>query len=176
MEHKSGGYSISKWWTRYSYQRNFMGTRRFGKKRIILLHIDLRPSRQSRNRCIRSKISRNNLDRWRVEFGAITTPKGSRWTTKQLYNQVPQTVRGSWSQFVGVVRVAVSRQWEPARDRRLGPWGPRLSSTAEWGGKCCYDQRNLGSICCSLFRLQLTSYTQSFRNPFANNLWEVYFF
>ena len=34
---------------------------------------------------------------------------------------------------------------------------------AEWQKKCCSSQRNLGSICCSLFSLQLTSNTQPFR-------------
>ena len=36
----------------------------------------------------------------------------------------------------------------------------------------------MGSICCSLFNLQLTSHTQYFRNPFAtlsNKVSEVYF-
>ena len=47
----------------------------------MLLHIDLRPSRQSRNWCIRSKISRYNLDRGRVEFGANAMPTGSRWVS-----------------------------------------------------------------------------------------------
>ena len=44
--------------------------------------------------------------------------------------------------------------------------------------KCCYSQRNLGSICCGQFRLQLTSHTQPFHKPFAtfsNKVWEVYF-
>ena len=39
------------------------------------------PSRQSRNRCIRSKISWYSLDRGRVDFGANVTFTGSRWVT-----------------------------------------------------------------------------------------------
>ena len=96
---------------------------------------------------------------------------------KQLYNLVPQTVRVSWSQLVEVpVAVRSSENQLPAEG--LGPQDPRLSSPAEWETKCCYSQRNWGSICCSLFSLQVTSHTQPFRNSFAtlsNKVWEVYF-
>ena len=43
------------------------------------VHIDHRPNRQSRNRSIRSKISRYILDRGRVEFGENVTLTGSKW-------------------------------------------------------------------------------------------------
>ena len=75
---------------------------------VTLKHIDLRPSRQSRNRCIRSTISRYNLDRWRVEFRAIATPTGSRWPSNNYITRwhnlsqldgVRVAVRGSENQL-----------------------------------------------------------------------------
>ena len=142
---------------------------------LYVEHIDLRPSRQSRNRYIRSKISRYNLDRGWVEFGAIATHKGSRWTSN---NDITRCHR-----HFGLVGVSCSwslscssRQWEPASSRGLGPSGPPVEQPSRKRKKCCYSRRNLGSICCSVFSLQLTSHTQPFRNPFDNNVWEVYFF
>ena len=74
---------------------------------------------------------------------------------KKLYNRVPQTAWVSWSENQ-LLRTPVE---QPSRMRK----------------KCCYSQRNLGSICYSLFCLQLNSHTQSFHNPFENKVWEVYF-
>ena len=82
---------------------------------------------------------------------------------KHLYNPVPQTVWVSW------------RQWKPAPDRGLAPSGPPVEQLSRMRKKCCYSQRNLGSICCSLFLLQFTSHTEPFRNPFEKKFWEVYF-
>ena len=84
---------------------------------------------------------------------------------KQLYNPVPQTVRVSWSQLVGV-RVAVRCSENQLPAEGLGPQDPRLSSPAEWEKKCCYSQRNWGSIYCSLFSLQLTSHDTTLSQPF----------
>ena len=70
-----------------------------------------------------------------------------------------------------------SRQWEPASSRGIGPSGPPVEQPSGMRKKCCYSQRNLGSVCCRLFSLQLTSHTQPFRHPFAtlsNKVWEVY--
>ena len=85
---------------------------------------------------------------------------------QQLYNLVPQTVRVSWSQFVGV-RFAVRGSENQLETEGLGPQDPRLSSPAEREKECCYNQMNWGSICYSLFSLQLTSHRQSFHNPLA---------
>ena len=73
---------------------------------------------------------------------------------KQLYNLVPQTVWVSSSCSRG------SENQLPAEG--LGPQDPRLSSPAEWERSAAIV-RNLGSICCSLFSLQLASHTQPFR-------------
>ena len=113
-----------------------------------------------------------------IEFSVDAYAHRKQVDVKQLYNQVPQTVWVSW------VRVAVPvgdkmPEWEPAPDRGLGPSGPTVEQPSRMRKKCCYGQRNLGSICCSLFRLQLTSHTQPllkpFCNPFENKVWEVYF-
>ena len=103
---------------------------------------------------------------------------------KQLYNRVPRTAWVSWSQLVGVScswsSSCSSRQWEPAPDRELAALSdPRLSGPAEWGRGAAIIQRNLGSICCSLFpsqtHLSHIILSQPFRNPFENKVWEVYF-
>ena len=58
--------------------------------------------------------------------------------------------------------------------QRAGPSGPPVEQPSRMRKKCCYSQRNLGSKCCSLFSLQLTSHTQPFHN-YSNKVWEVYF-
>ena len=94
----------------------------------------------------------------RVEFGADATPTRSRWMSNNNITQCHrqfELVGGScsWSSSCS------PRQWEPAPSKGLGPLDPRLSSPAEWEKKWYYSQRNWGSICCSLFSLQLTSHT-----------------
>ena len=98
---------------------------------LIFLNIDLRPSCQSRNRCIRSKISRYNLDHGRVEFGAIATPTGSRcssnnyitWCHRQLESEL-ESVSCSSS-----CSSSCSENQLPAGSS--GSQDPRLSSPAE---------------------------------------------
>ena len=85
---------------------------------------------------------------------------GKQVDVKQLYNPVPELESVSWSSS------CISRQWEPAPSKGLGPSGPPVEQPSRMRKKCCYSQRNLGSICSSLFSLQLTSHTQPFRNPF----------
>ena len=100
----------------------------------------------------------------RVEFGAIATPTGSRWMAN---NYITRSHRQF--ELVGVRgrqrSVRGSENQLPAEG--LGLQDPRLGSLAEWEKKSCSSQRNWGSICCSLFRLQLTSHTQPFHNPSA---------
>ena len=74
-------------------------------------------------------------------------------------------------ELVGV-RVAVPvgdkmPEWEPAPNRELGPSGPTVEQPSRMKKKCCYGQRNLGSICGSLspsptHLSHITNY-----NPFA---------
>ena len=97
------------------------------------------------------------VDRGWVEFGANATLKGSRRVSNNYITRCH-----SWSQLVGV-RVAVwsSENQPPAEG--LGPQAPGWAAQ-QMRKKCCYSQRNLGSICCSLFSLLLTSHN----NPFAS--------
>ena len=140
---------------------------------IWYCNINLRPSRQSRNRCIRSKTSRYNLDLWTGWIRWRCDAHKKQVDVRQLYNPVPQTVWVSWSQFVGV-RVAVRGNENQLETEGLGPQDPGWAAQQN-EEEFCYDQRNLGSVCCSLFRLQLTSHTQPFCNPSENKVWEVYF-
>ncbi len=123
------------------------------------------------NRCIRSKISRYNLDRGRVEFGAIATPTGSRWMSNNYITGCQRR-----RELVGVSYLEFELQFEAvgtsSQQRACGPQWPPVEQPSRMRKKCCYSQ---GSICCSLFRLQLTSHTQPFRNPFENKVWEEYF-
>ena len=76
---------------------------------------------------------------------------------KQWYNAVARRV-----ELVGVKQLKFELQFDAVRissQQRAGPQDPRLSSPPEWEKKCCWRQRNLGSICYSLFSLQLTSHT-----------------
>ena len=120
---------------------------------------------------------RYNLNRGLVEFGAFATPTESRWGSNNYITQCHRQhqlvgVSGSW------ISSCSSRQWEPSPSKGLAPSGPPFEQSSRMRKKCCYSKRNLGSICCSLFSLQLTSHTQTFLNPFAtlsNKVWDVYF-
>ena len=84
-----------------------------------------------------------------------------------IYNPVPQIVRVSWNQLVGV--------WVAVRgSENLLPGNP-AEQPSRMRKKCCYSQRKFGSICYSLFRLQLTSHTQPFRNPFEKSVRGIFF-
>ena len=97
---------------------------------------------------------------WRVEFGAISVPIGSRWMSNNY------TTGFHWQlDLVGFSLFEFELQFEAVRtsSRQRTP----VEQPSRIKKMCCYDQRSLGSICCSLFRLQLTSHTQLFRKPFA---------
>ena len=100
-----------------------------------------------------------------VEFGADAMPTRSRWASNNYITWCHRQfklvgVSCSWSLSCSL------RQWEPAPSRGLGLSGPPVEQLSRMRKKCCKRQKNLGSICCSLFRPQLTSHTQPFRNPF----------
>ena len=104
--------------------------------------------------------SRYSLNLWTGWIRCNCDAHGKRVCGKQVYNPVPQTV-----ELVGVSyrwsSSCSSRQWEPAPSRGLGPSGPQAEQPRRIRKKCCYGQRNLGSICCSLFNSPLT------HNPFV---------
>ena len=144
------------------------------RRYLSIVTYDLRHRRQSRNRCIRSKISRYNLDRGRVKFGAIATPAGSRWSSNDYITRMTQTAWESWGQLVGV-RVAVRGSENQLPAEGLGLQDPRLSNPAEWERCAAKDRGTWGLYVavCSVSNSPLT------HNPFAtlsNKVREVYFF
>ena len=78
---------------------------------------------------------------------------------KQLYNPAPQTVWVCWRQLQLEFELQFEAVRTSSRQRACGPQWPPVELPCRMRKKCCYSQRNLGSICCSLFRLQLTSHT-----------------
>ena len=69
-----------------------------------------------------------------------------------------------------------SRQWEPAPDRGLAALNdPRLSSPVEWEWSAAKTRGRWGQYVAVCSRLQLTSHTQPFRDPYENKVWEVDF-
>ena len=119
------------------------------------------------------------ISTWAVgvfDFGADAYAHRKQTDVKQLYNQVPQT---AWvSQFKFQLQLeSVGTRWESAcRLRTQALREPRLSSPARMRKKCCYGQKNSGSICSKLSPSPThLSHTTNI-NPFENNVWEVYFF
>ena len=91
----------------------------------------------------------------RVEIGAIETPTESRWKSNNYITRCHKQFElesVSWSSSCS------SKQWELAPSRGLGPSGPPVEQPSRMRKKCCWRQRNLRSICCSLFRFQFTSH------------------
>ena len=138
------------------------------------MHLCKRAEEQ-RNRCIWSKISEYHLDLWTWLNSVCVRPQEAGG---QLYYQVPQTAWDSQFEFELQLESVGDKlpEWEPAADRGL--WAPsdqRLSSPAMMRKKCCYGQRNFGSICSSLSPSStLLSHTRNI-NFFENKVWEVYF-
>ena len=81
--------------------------------------------------------------------------------TKQWYNPMQQTVRVCWSQFVGV-QVAVRGSENQLEIEGLDPQDLAWAAQQNEEEVLLWPEE-LGSICCSLFCLQLTSHTQPFR-------------
>ena len=90
---------------------------------------------------------------------------------KHLYNQVPQMIWVSWGSreagFSSSCSHSSSSSHSWGQDAivrasaRQRAWALRtpVEQPSRMRKKCCYGQRNLGSICGSLFHLQLTSHT-----------------
>ena len=104
--------------------------------------------RNSGNRCIPSKISEYYLELWTwLNSEQMRTPTGSRWTTNNYITRCHRRFE------TVVVRVAIPvgdkmPEWEPAPDRGLGYTGPTVEKRMR--KKCCYGQKNFGSICGNL--------------------------
>ena len=89
-----------------------------------------------------------------VEFAADAYAHRKQVGIKQLYNQVPQTAWVSCSSRQSVWGSQFQSQLEigcPLSETEgLGSQWPWLSSPPRMRNKCCYGQKNLGSICGSL--------------------------
>ena len=134
------------------------------------------------NRCIRSKILGYHLDLW-TWLNSVQTLTGSRCMSNNYITRCHRRLES-----VGVqVAVSSSCSWSQLgtrcqRENQLADWGlaalsdPRLSSPARIQKKCCYGQKNFGSICSSLSPSPtLLSHTTNI-NPFGNKvLWETFF-
>ena len=95
------------------------------------------------NRCIRSKISGDNLDCRRVELSVKCDATGSRWMSNNYITRVQQEVRLVRDQ--SLESVFQFEEWE------LGPSPrPPVEESRRTGKKCCYYRKSWGSICCSL--------------------------
>ena len=118
---------------------------------------------------------RYHLDLWTGWIRCRCDAHKKQMYVKQLYNRVLQTAWVSWCQLQLEFELQFEAVRTNSRQRACGPQWPPVEQPSKMRKKCCYSQRNLGSICCSLFPLQLTSHMQTFRNPFENTVWEVYF-
>ena len=111
----------------------------------------------------------------------MRTPTGSRWESNKNITMCHRRLGAvsssfSWSWSWSQLRDKMPA-WEPAADKGL--WAlsdPRLSSPARMRKKCCYGQKNLGSICSSLSPSPThLSHTTNI-NPFENKERERYIF
>ena len=110
----------------------------------------------------------------------MRTPTGSRWVSNNYITRchrrlgavtvsVPVAVGVGWGQDASV---RISLQTEGLRPSVIH----KLSSPARMRKKCCYGQKNLGSICSSLSPSPThLSHTTNI-NPLENKVWELYFY
>ena len=106
--------------------------------------------RNSGNSCIRSKISEYHLDLWMwLNSVQIRTHTESRWMSNNYITRCHRQLE-SVAVWVAVPVGDKMPEWEPAPDRGLGPSGPTVEQRSRMRKKCCYGQKNLGSICGSL--------------------------
>ena len=156
MEHKSDNDTNCNWCTWNNPQRIDKRTGRLSvaywpsTEPSIKRCTCVNKQRNSGNRCIRSKISEYHLDLWTwLNSVQMRTPTGSRWMSNNYITGCHRQL-----ELVGVrVTVPVGDnmpEWEPAPDRGLGPSGPTAEQPIRMRKKCCYGQRNLGSMCGSL--------------------------
>ena len=142
--------------------------------------------RKNRNRCLRSKISEYHLDLWTwLNSVQKRTPTGSRWMTNNYITRCHRQLElfssesSSQFEFQSLLKIGCPRSENQLQAEGMGPQDPRLSSPDRVRKKCCYGQKNLGSICSSLFPSPThLSHTTNI-NPFATLSrikWERYIF
>ena len=108
------------------------------------------------NRCIRSKISEDNLDCRRVKLSANVTLTRSRWATNSYITRCDRKFR--WVGDQSLKSVFQFEEWEPDPAEARPP-GTRLSSPGERKRNAVIARRVGVNMLQSLFSLQLTSHT-----------------
>ena len=129
-----------------------------------------------------SKILEYHLDLWTwLNSVQMRTPTGNRWVSNNYITQVPQT---AWvSQFESVQfqsQLGTSCRFESQRQTEgLGPQWPTVEQPSQdekevllWSEELCVNMWQ--SVPVSNSPLTHNQH-QSFRNPFENKVWEVYF-
>ena len=128
-------------------------------------------------------MSEYHLDLWTwLNSVQMRTPTGIRWASNNYITRCHRRLElvGVWGRVRVRVPVTVGdripAEWEPGSDRGLGPSVTPVKQPSRMRKKCCYGQRNLGSICGSLTPspIHLSHITNI--NPFENKVWEVYFY
>ena len=113
---------------------------------------------------------------WIRWWWQMRTPTESRWVSDNYITRCHRRLGSvssscSWSQL--------GRRCRSESQQQRGLWvlsDPRLSSPARMRKKCCYGQKNFGSVCSSLSpSLTHLSHTRNI-NPFENKVWEIYIF
>ena len=116
------------------------------------------------NRCIRLKISGDNLDCRRVELSANCDATGSRWMSNNYITRVRQEVSQLeirvWSQLLQF------EEWEPRHSRGWAPRPPVEQLRRTWK-KCCYSQKSGGQYVAVFVQSPTHLSHVTFRNPFV---------
>ena len=100
-----------------------------------------------------------------IEFGADATPTRSRWSSNNYITRVPQRVRVSWSQFVGV-RVAIRGSENQLETEDLGPQDPGWAAQQNEGEVLLWPEElgvNMLQFVPSPTHLSHTTLSQPFR-------------
>ena len=107
------------------------------------------------NRCIRSKISGDNLDCRRVELSVNCDATGNRWAANNDITRCDREVELVGDQ--NLKSVLQFEEWEPD-PAEAGPLGPRLSNPVEQERNAAITRRAGGAICsfCSVSNSPLT--------------------
>ena len=139
------------------------------------------------NKCIRSRYRGITFTLW-TWLNSVQTPTESRWPSKNYITRCHRqfefvgvrgrqsSVRGSEFQSLLEIRCRSDSQLQT---EGLGPQDPGWAAHQNEEEVLLLSEELGVNMLQSLFRLQLTSHTQPFRNPFATysrmKVWEVYF-
>ena len=91
---------------------------------------------------------------------------------RQLYNQVPESVRASWSPL----EIGCQRSENQLQTEGLGPQWPTVEQPSQDARGVLLWSEELGSICSSLSPSPTHLSHMASINPFENKVWEIYFY